>query len=192
MNPVAIIPARKGSKRLPNKNFLPINGIRLVDRAVNVAKEAGIFDEIIVTTDDQFYSPADATIFLRHRFLCDDNVQTAAVVFDLLSQLKFSHDEFCVLNPSTPTRDADDVKYAYYLWKQRARYLWSLASGDPSIHDGAFLFVNTLEFIRRMKIIDDETKWYSLENQVDINTQEDFDRAEQLLIAREGDHRAVE
>lgn len=176
---VAIIPARAGSKRLENKNFLPCNGVSLVDRAMKVAEEAKIFDAVYLTTDES-----------RHPYICDDHVQTAAVVFDTLAKLNYAYDQFCVLNPTTPTRTAENIRDAWNYY--RAEQMISLVSGEKPVHDGAVLFQNTLYFLREMKIIPDYAGWIKFTNeQVDINTREDFDRAEKILAEREGPCRSV-
>lgn len=51
MKTIAIIPARGGSKRLPNKNTLLLGGIPLLAHSINFAKENKI-DKIVVSTDD--------------------------------------------------------------------------------------------------------------------------------------------
>ena len=48
---VAIIPARKGSKRIKNKNIKLFNGKPIIAWSIEEAKKTKIFDEIIVTTD---------------------------------------------------------------------------------------------------------------------------------------------
>lgn len=49
---VAIIPARGGSKRLPRKNILLLNGIPLITRVIRTVNKSSIFDDIIVSSDD--------------------------------------------------------------------------------------------------------------------------------------------
>ena len=48
---VAIIPARSGSKGIPNKNICMLNGRPLIDYTVKVALESNCFDRVIVSTD---------------------------------------------------------------------------------------------------------------------------------------------
>ena len=50
---IAIIPARGGSKRIPRKNILPLNGIPLISYTIRAAKSSNCFDKIIVSTEDQ-------------------------------------------------------------------------------------------------------------------------------------------
>jgi pseudaminic acid cytidylyltransferase len=49
---VAIIPARGGSKRIPKKNIKQFAGLPLIAYSIEVAKKSGIFEHIIVSTDD--------------------------------------------------------------------------------------------------------------------------------------------
>ena len=50
---LAIIPARKGSMRLPNKNRKSLRGITLIEWSINTAKKLKFVDDIIITTNDQ-------------------------------------------------------------------------------------------------------------------------------------------
>ena len=50
---LAIIPARKGSVRLPNKNRKSLRGITLIEWSINTAKKLKFVDDIIITTNDQ-------------------------------------------------------------------------------------------------------------------------------------------
>ena len=172
---LAIIPAKKQSRRLPGKNFMLINGISLVERARACAKASGIFDQIHIATDEN-----------RHPYLCDDQVQTAAVVFDTLAKYNYAYDEFCVLNPTTPTRTAKMLRDGYLTFRGTA----CLASiGDDYRHDGAFLFWRTLDFLRYLSR--SVIPGYSPVTEtfcVDINDSVDFRRAEEILIGREGCH----
>lgn len=53
MKQIAIIPARGGSKRLPRKNILPINGRPIIGYPIRTALESGLFDDVIVSTEDE-------------------------------------------------------------------------------------------------------------------------------------------
>jgi len=50
---LAIIPARGGSKGLPNKNIRLLNGKPLIKHAIEAAYNSAIFDKVIVSTDSQ-------------------------------------------------------------------------------------------------------------------------------------------
>jgi len=51
MQPVIVIPARGGSKRLPGKNLRPLFGVPIISRVVEVCIESRCFSEIVVSTD---------------------------------------------------------------------------------------------------------------------------------------------
>ena len=50
---IAVIPARGGSKRIPRKNIKLFAGKPMIAYAINAAKESGLFEHIIVSTDDE-------------------------------------------------------------------------------------------------------------------------------------------
>lgn len=50
---IALIPARGGSKRLPDKNIKLLNGKPLIAWTIIAARESGLFDDIIVSTDSE-------------------------------------------------------------------------------------------------------------------------------------------
>ncbi len=52
MSTIALIPARGGSKRFPRKNLAVVNGLPMVAYAIRTAKAAGVFDRIMVSTED--------------------------------------------------------------------------------------------------------------------------------------------
>ena len=49
---LAVIPARGGSKRIPRKNVRPFAGQPMICHAIDAARAAGVFDRIVVSTDD--------------------------------------------------------------------------------------------------------------------------------------------
>ena len=53
MSNVAIIPARGGSKRIPGKNIRPFAGKPIIGYSIETALESGLFDRVIVSTDDE-------------------------------------------------------------------------------------------------------------------------------------------
>ena len=53
MKNLAIIPARGGSKRIPRKNVKPFLGKPMLAYSIEVALATGLFDEVMVSTDDE-------------------------------------------------------------------------------------------------------------------------------------------
>jgi pseudaminic acid cytidylyltransferase len=87
---IAVIPARGGSKRIPRKNIRPFCGKPIIAYSISAAKESALFDEIVVSTDDEEIASvareAGATIpFMRPKEIADDFTGTNAVVKHAIS-----------------------------------------------------------------------------------------------------------
>jgi len=90
---VAIIPARGGSKRIPKKNIRSFFGKPLIAYSIEVAKESGLFDDIIVSTDDEKIAKValeyGASVpFMRDKALADDFTGTGEVVEWTIKELE--------------------------------------------------------------------------------------------------------
>jgi N-acylneuraminate cytidylyltransferase len=82
---VAIIPARGGSKRIPHKNIKTFCGAPIISYSIKAARKSGLFDRIIVSTDDPDIADVAKkngaeTPFLRPPSLSDDFTGTVPVV----------------------------------------------------------------------------------------------------------------
>lgn len=89
---VAIIPARGGSKRIPGKNIKTFDGKPIIAYSIQAARDSGLFDRIIVSTDDaEIARVAEAygaeAPFVRPEALSDDHTGTFAVVSHALDWL---------------------------------------------------------------------------------------------------------
>lgn len=110
---MAIIPARRGSKGLPRKNTRPLSGKPLISWTVECALASGVFDEVVVTTDDPDVMDIvtqfdEVTMYRRPPNLAKDTVPGIDVVLDVLRN--FPGFEFGLLmQPTSPLRSTDDV-----------------------------------------------------------------------------------
>lgn len=82
---IAVIPARGGSKRIPRKNIRPFAGKPIIAYSIESAAESGLFDRIIVSTDDPEIADVAVALgaeapFVRPATLADDHTGTNAVV----------------------------------------------------------------------------------------------------------------
>jgi pseudaminic acid cytidylyltransferase len=89
MSALAIIPARSGSKRVPGKNVRLFCGRPIISYAIQAAREAGCFDEIMVSTDslqiaEVARSEGASVPFLRSAAASSDHATTADVVGEVL------------------------------------------------------------------------------------------------------------
>lgn len=112
---IAIIPARKGSKRFPGKNRAIINGKSLVEHAIVCAENTKMFDYIILSTDDEnFYNLSSLYPFLtirkRPRKISQDASKPFEVISDVLNaSYGLSNARICYLQPTSPLRTEMDL-----------------------------------------------------------------------------------
>jgi N-acylneuraminate cytidylyltransferase len=122
---IAIIPARGGSKRIPRKNIKPFAGKPMIAYAIDAAKASGLFEHIVVTTDDEEIAQlardqGAETPFMRPILLADDHTPTVPVVvhaIDACQSLGWQIDFACCIYPSVPFIQVDDLKAAFDLLK---------------------------------------------------------------------------
>ena len=118
MTALCVIPARGGSKRIPRKNIKLFAGIPMLARAIQAAKNAEIFDRIIVSTDsDEIADTArqfGAEIpFLRPPHLSDDHATTIDVIAHAISHFVsqgYQPNSLCCLYPCTPFTTGATIK----------------------------------------------------------------------------------
>ena len=82
---VAILPARAGSKRIPQKNIRPFCGKPMIAWPIEIAAASRLFDRIVVSTDDSAVAALAVELgaevpFVRPAHLSDDHASTDAVV----------------------------------------------------------------------------------------------------------------
>lgn len=139
---VAIIPARGGSKRIPRKNIRNFSGKPMIAYAIATAQKSGLFDRIVVSTED----PEIATIashwgaevpFVRPASLADDYTGTTQVIAHGIQTLQEDgwHIDFvCCIYPAVPLLQADDLKAAFdILVSSDAPYVFPVTTFPSSI-----------------------------------------------------------
>lgn len=118
---IAIIPIRAGSKRLENKNIREFFGKPIFVHTLEHAKDSGLFDEIMVSTESRKVRELCAeygleTPFSRPRELAADQAQLVHVVAHVLEEYERqgrSFDNFCLLWATAPMRTGADIQKAY-------------------------------------------------------------------------------
>jgi pseudaminic acid cytidylyltransferase len=117
---IAVIPARGGSKRIPRKNAKPFFGIPMIARTVSTALESGLFERVVVSTDDaeiaEIARTAGAqTPFVRPQELADDITPTVPVIahaVEACNQLGWAVSAACCVYPCVPLLDMGDMANA--------------------------------------------------------------------------------
>lgn len=120
---IAIIPARGGSKRIPRKNIREFAGKPMIAHAISAAKQSGLFEHVIVSTDDEEIARIASewgaeTPFTRPAELADDHTPTVPVIAHAITScqaLGWQIDYACCIYPGVPFIQIDDLKRALEL-----------------------------------------------------------------------------
>lgn len=124
MKTIAIIPARGGSKRLPNKNILHLGGIPLIAHSILYAqKNNDIIDEIYVSTDDEAIKSIaleyGAKVIDRPENLSGDFEPTVSALRHVLESLDFEVENVILLQATNPLREGKLVKEAFGIYQKQ-------------------------------------------------------------------------
>ena len=127
MRNIAVIPARSGSKGLPDKNIRLVNGKPLLAYTVEAALDSGCFDVVHVSTDSEMYADIARTYgadvpFLRSAELASDTANTWDAVREVLkryAEMGKTFETVMLMQPTTPLRTGEDVKAAYKLMNEK-------------------------------------------------------------------------
>ena len=118
---VALIPARSGSKRIPDKNIRPLTGHPVIAYTIGAALQSGVFDAVVVSTDSERYADialhygAEAP-FLRPVELAGDVSPDIDWIEHMLRRLRREgrvYDCFSILRPTSPFRQAETIQRAW-------------------------------------------------------------------------------
>lgn len=130
---IALIPARGGSKGIPNKNLIELAGKPLIGWSIEAARRCSAIERTVVSTDD----PAIASIaraagadvpFMRPSSLARDETAMIDVVRHAVDELAVPDDAIVVLlQPTSPFRTSEDISNAI------ARLVSSGARGIVSV-----------------------------------------------------------
>ncbi len=110
MSAIAIITARGGSKRIPRKNIKIFCGKPIIHYSIEAAIQSGIFDEVMVSTDDEeiaeISKAAGANVpFFRSAETSSDTATTADVLLEVLDEYEKRGQSFeygCCIYPTAP------------------------------------------------------------------------------------------
>ena len=118
---VALIPARSGSKRVPDKNIRPLAGHPVIAYTIGAALGSGIFNDVIVSTDSNKYAEVSdyygaQVPFLRPAELAGDkspDIEWLVYTLDRLRDAGRKYDCFSILRPTSPFRLPETIRRAW-------------------------------------------------------------------------------
>lgn len=141
---LAVIPARSGSKRIPNKNIRVFAGKPLIAYAIEQAKRVSFVDRVVVDTD----SPKIAAIakkygaetpYLRPKRLAQDTSQGVDAILYLLKRLRKEQNylptHVMILQTTSPLREQSDIERSWELMKNTdATTVLTVCSTHPKLY----------------------------------------------------------
>lgn len=155
---IAIIPARGGSKRIPRKNIKMFCGRPMIAWSVIAAQESGLFERIIVSTDDPEIAALAGqwgaeTPFVRPAELADDLTPTVPVVAHAVQScrdLGWAANYVCCIYPCAPFIQQNDLRAAFKLAQERdtdfvypvTEYAHPVQRAMRQLADGKMQFLN--------------------------------------------------
>lgn len=139
---ISVIPARGGSKRIARKNVREFAGKPMLSYAIEAAQKSGLFDHILVSTDDEEIAETARAFgaeapFRRPAELADDFTPTVPVIAHAIracAGLGWQADEICCIYPCVPLLDPEDLKRAHRLLGAGiARFVFPVAQFPSAI-----------------------------------------------------------
>jgi pseudaminic acid cytidylyltransferase len=123
MNNLAIIPARGGSKRIPRKNIKLFLGKPIIAYSIEAALNSCLFEEVMVSTDDEEIAEISIKYGAKVPFLrSPNNSNDTATTFDVLAEVVFRYknqgrrfDNLCCIYPCAPFCNNQSLAETYRL-----------------------------------------------------------------------------
>ncbi len=178
---LCIIPARGGSKRIPRKNIQLFKGKPIISYSIVAAIESGLFDEVMVSTDDMEIAEIAQTYnasvpFMRSAENSNDFATTAAVILEVVHDYKKAGKEFdniCCIYPTAPFVTSARLLEGFEFIQNGADSVLPILSFDYPIwrsfkmNENECLEYNWVEFINARsqdlpKTYHDSGQWYWL------------------------------
>lgn len=114
---IAIIPARGGSKRIPGKNIKEFAGKPIIAYSIECAVKTGLFDEVIVSTDDKKIAEISkkygaSVPFLRSKKTAGDKASLESAMLEVISRLEKQgkqYDYLCCILPTAPFIESKEI-----------------------------------------------------------------------------------
>ena len=160
MRIAALIPAKKKSVRLKNKNFMLFKGIPIIEHTIKEAKKTKLFSEIAVSTDNKKIQNRLKTLnvkfHLRKKKLCNTKATLVEVIEEYLKNSKNKIDILCVLLATAPLRNFKDIKSVIKLLnKKNCNFSLAATSYNLPPHQALKLKKNNFVYPLFKKIINE-------------------------------------
>ena len=153
-NTIALIPARAGSKGVPQKNSKPFAGGKsLVERAIETALNFFPKDKVVLSTDDQDLlvqgNAYGIQLINREPHLASDTAGMLEVMLDAIKKQKTSPEYLMLLQPTSPFRTTQHIEDAFELFEAGDDAV--VAVNEPAGHPFYTLFQEENGYISKFQ-----------------------------------------
>ena len=189
---LGLIPARGGSKRLPRKNVRMLCGRPLIAWTIIEAKRAGRLDRVVVTTEDDEIAEMTAryygcAVIRRPAHMASDLCSIYHCILLACARAGPAYDVLTLLHPTSPLRLAEDIDAVTALCVDQVTVPAAISVETGKDVPNAAVYSGRVSWLRDGGCFDDPSLLrYEMpaERSVDINTLEDFERAEAEMKKR--------
>jgi sialic acid synthase SpsE/CMP-N-acetylneuraminic acid synthetase len=214
-NYTAIIPARKGSIRLKNKNTKLLNGKPLIEYSIDFAIQFN-FNKIIITSNDEKvekivnkYKNTQIYFYKRQDILSKNTTSTIDVLDDVLTNLNIESD-IVLLQPTSPFRNKQTLINMIKIFEEKNDTVTTISKhshkrfgtfkdnlytpinytfGDrnqdikDTYRENGNIYIFKKNIIKTKRLIKTNMYGYKIQGkeEIDIDTSEDFQQAENVL-----------
>lgn len=166
---VAFIPARSGSKRVPNKNIKTLSGHPMLAYTVRAAIDSGVFDAVICATDSPQYAQIATHYgaevpFLRSAEISGDKSPDIEWVTGMLNHLKAqgrSYEIFSILRPTSPFRLPETIQRAWNAFRDDPNADSLRAIEKCKQHPGKMWVIRGNRMLPLIPFTNGATPWHS-------------------------------
>ena len=181
---LAIVPARKGSKRLRLKNLRIFRGKPLFYWPLSLSEKSKYIDNIVFTTDSEsMYSKARKNFkiidYNRPKNLAKSETLASDVIIDVLKKISYKFDYFIYLQPTSPLRTIRDIDSSLkMILKKKGNTLISVTENKKK-PNGMIYISKTDVFLKKKSFYNEKIIFFKtpLRRSIDIDTIKDLESA---------------
>lgn len=166
---IAFVPARSGSQRVPHKNVARLEGHPILAYTIAAAREAGVFDAVMLCTDEPEYAKvgeyygADVP-FLRPREISSStspDIEWVRLAIGELAKRDRRYDIFSILRPTSPFRRAATIRTAFERFTAKPGFDSLRAISPVTEHPGKMWVVRGDVMVPLMPLSPPDAPWHS-------------------------------
>ena len=186
------IPARKGSKRLKNKNKRLFHGKPLIEWSILCAINSNLGADVIVSSDDEEIRNicekySQVYFHCRPKYLADDKAKTIDVVKNAITMLSLKNQPFVILQPTSPLRTSEHLRASIIKFNKSRKIdgIKSIVSvSNLKNHEDTKVYVEkNTDLIAEDRIKKNKNQLYYLNGAIYISMVEDLKRSNTTLIS---------